>query len=362
MKLPVLPPMTGVVSVRRGRSYIFWPEEHVAMLRDEGTGRIEVSSADGEVAFCLGTTADFAHGPWTQVAHGVLVHPAHVQAKDGALLVPGGWRVPFDGRLPAVNPPAEEAPMSGTTLRRSEVVELRWDGRTACWITDRGEIPTGCKFTDAVELHGDIMQISRAYINRGRVRTLSGDGRGATIVLDNGRSFLVRTPKVISRIRENLGLPPREKDEGLSLQMHEMFTLELRDYPFELLEASAQQLHDLFAGNAFHLIAHVIWQTVRMRRAGLHPTYGTSERGYWYRPLLPILARAGHLQEHLEIFGVNPDKIGHKYSKAGLYLLYLRVLGHMIGQFRLCTFADVGITTPALICAAWARFVQKSSS
>jgi hypothetical protein len=70
----------------------------------------------------------------------------------------------------------------------------------------------------------------------------------------------------------------------------------------------------------------VLWQAYRLRQAGRGETYGTTNRGFWYRPLLPILRRAGELAEHPE------DELYTVYQKACLL---------MIGQYRLFRYSDL---------------------
>jgi hypothetical protein len=118
--------------------------------------------------------------------------------------------------------------------------------------------------------------------------------------------------------------------------------MELRDYPGELLEASVDDLKKFFGGKAYTLIANVLWQACRWRRKGLAVTYGTTERGFWYRPLLPILVRAGHTR--VSVSNVPVRKIHERYDKGALYRVYQRVCSDMVGRYRVLTYADLGFS------------------
>ena len=251
-------PTAGILYLRSGSEHRFWPHDHIALLRDEWTGRIEATSADGETAHCIAVLPDFEHAPWVRVAPGVLVHPSHARQEDGVLVVPGEWRIPHRGRPPHPCPPREPEPMiPGTRIRRSEVIEVRWRGNRAGGITDDDVIPTDGTLREATLLHGDIIQVSRRYVNRWRVRALSYQQHTMTIGLDNGLQFHTKKSATSQGIREGLGLPALKADEEtMTAWQHSLFSLELRDFPFDLFEASADTLQSLCHGNAeCHIIA-----------------------------------------------------------------------------------------------------------
>src|SRR5262249_11858524 len=113
-------------------------------------------------------------------------------------------------------------------------------------------------------------------------------------------------------------------------------------YPFELFAATEKELRNLFAGDARALVANVLWQTVRWRRQGKPVSYGTTTRGYFYRPIMPLLGRAGHAAPGVLSALVVRDG---QYDTKGMYNLFLLVLGHLIGEYAIFTYTDLGIHT-----------------
>ena len=334
--------MPGILYLRRELEYRFWPHDVVALLRDEETGRVEATSTEGEVAHCVAAWSEFEHPPWVRVAPGVLVHPAHARQRDGHLHLPGGWRIPHQGRLPRRRPqPPPEPFLPGTRLRPSDVLEIRLSPRQVYWITDQGEVPAACTPEEAARWHGDLTSIGARHVNRRRVRAMFAE-RGTTwLVFDNGQRLPMEDWSLTSRFRVAVGLPARQSEEApMPPLARSLFVMGLRDHPFDLFEAPAETLREICGGVAEHLVAHVLWQTFRWRREGRDLTWGTGYRAYWYRPLLPILARAGFLQ--------SPDSEAalRQYDDEALYLLYQRVCARMIAEHHLFTHSALGFEDP----------------
>ena len=87
------------------------------------------------------------------------------------------------------------------------------------------------------------------------------------------------------------------------------------------------------------LVANVVWQAFRLRGQGVALDYGTDTRGFWYRPLAPILARFRDGEPSIE-------GLGYRDSGDASYRVLVDVLGDMIGHERLLDFRDLGFVEP----------------
>ena len=150
------------------------------------------------------------------------------------------------------------------------------------------------------------------------LRRIEKDG----LLLENGR-LLRTTPAWTRKVLDFLGLT------SLQLLPKSLTRVFLREFPFEIASAPSQVLQQHFPTSA-SLIANLLWQTLEYRRSGSHIQYGQTHRGYWYRPLLATLERAG--------------LIPHRRHKTGAELLYNDLLNRVIGQDRLFCYRDLGFS------------------
>lgn len=154
------------------------------------------------------------------------------------------------------------------------------------------------------------------------LRRIEKDGRALILLLENGRRLRV-TPAWTGKVLAFLGLP------SLQLLPESLTRVFLREFPFEIASASKEVLQRHFR-NAADLIANMIWQALEYRRLGSGIKYGETHRGFWYRPLLATLERAG--------------LIPHRSHKTGAELLYNDLLTRMVGEDRLFCYRDLGFS------------------
>ena len=346
------------------RTWLVLPPEQIAMIRDEGTGRVEITCADGRVAHRPADPGPMGK-PWMRIAPGLFVHPALVRQVGDEVVCPGGWRFPCTVRIkpPATPPPEAMIPEIGA--RPGEVLYLRSDPGTHSkpvpwiWVTDRGVLPvqdrtmTGRR---AAALHGGLVQIGTWHVNLRRVRAVewrSGVKRcHPTLVMEDGAGIRLVGPR-LTRFRDALGIDAIDHFQEVAPEQAPMYRLGLRDYPFELAEAPASVLRQEFGQDlrqelgleVRRLIANVVWQTCRYRRLGHHLLYGTDHRGFWYHPLLPILERAGVFtgrsakSRASERLGV--DRLD-RADQTSIFYFFELVLTTMIREDRLLTYEDLG--------------------
>ena len=154
------------------------------------------------------------------------------------------------------------------------------------------------------------------------LRRIDKDDRALILLLENGHRLRV-TPAWTGKVLDFLGLT------SLKLLPESLTRVFLREFPFEIATATREVLQRHFR-TAASLIANLLWQTLEYRRQGSSIQYGETHRGYWYRPLLATLERAG--------------LIPHRSRKTGAELLYNDLLTRMIGEDRLFCYRDLGFS------------------
>lgn len=154
------------------------------------------------------------------------------------------------------------------------------------------------------------------------LRRIEKDDRALVLLLENGRRLRV-TAAWTGKVLASLGLT------SLQLLPESLTRVFLREFPFEIASAPKDVLQRHFR-SAADLIANLIWQTLEYRRTGSSIKYGETHRGFWYRPLLATLERAG--------------LIAHKSHKTGAELLYNDLLTRMVGDDRLFCYRDLGFS------------------
>lgn len=142
-----------------------------------------------------------------------------------------------------------------------------------------------------------------------------------------------------------LGLGTGDPRHGPSA-LAALYRLGLRDWPDELLYCEAEVLRERFGTDARMAIHHVIWQAVRLRARGLGGIYGRDIRGFYYSPVEPVLRRLEvpvPVTAEADAWGLDEEPTS---VDEGLYPLYVRLLGKMVGDLRLLTFRDLAFHDP----------------
>lgn len=302
---------------------VLWPLHEVAMLREEHAGRLEVLHASGALAHTTGPVAP--QGPLVLLAPGIAVNP-HLARQEGAdMVLPGGWRLP--GALPPSGPAPEEP---GEQIL---YLEVRYGRQT--WVTDRGRRPwTGTPAEEGVR--AGLLDLGGSRLLH--VPAVRAVQRGNRLVLVDGSSFALR-PAHARVLAEHLGLR-NLREAGLQTDTHRaLFRNAVRDWPVPLLHAEDAWLRQEFHADLPRLLANLIWQVFRLRRAGGEDDYGRDHRGLFYTPVLLVVARAGLLGEWATSLGPEPQALS---PKDRVWVAMLKVLDRMVMDDRLFTFRELG--------------------
>lgn len=290
----------GMVVLTNLQGLLFWRRDRIAMVREELQGRLEVLSAEGELAHRPGPLTDLEGWPFVQAAEGTLIHPDLAQEEGGALLLPGGWRI--EGSLPArgPRPPAPDDPeVPGPGVRASEVLYLKTGKGSSFWETDRGRVPGHRRSSGKTlaRLHPDLRPAGHSYfVNPARLRFLRRAARPTTYDLGFDNGTVVNLGLTGCRIlATRLGLEHPEWVGGESQGQRELRRLGIRRWPVALNRAPADFLRRHFAGEPGLLVTNAALQTLEARRRGEATTDGDDHRGWYYNPGRPLLHRAGHL-------------------------------------------------------------------
>jgi hypothetical protein len=292
------PPLeaAGLLAVQAPSGVRFWPFDEIALIMDECQGRVTVVAADGTVAHRPGPVESAQVGGLARIGPGILASPRLGRVRGGAWELPGGWVFP--------RPASCESPE-----------------RTAA------PVP---------------IQIDHRAIDLARLRGLEAEGRKTRIALAGGESMVVAR-SVATRLARRLGLESADNVTAWSDLQQAMFRLELRDFPCVLLEAPAAFLRSAFGADIHACMANLIWEAVRHRQRGTPLDYGTEYRGFWYRPILPVISRLGlreKLDYRLESL-LDPVALLGQINDPQ-YALYGQILDDIVGHSRLATFRDIG--------------------
>lgn len=158
---------------------VSWPWTRIACLREEFLGRLEATSADGEVAHRPGPIP--AECPLPEVAPGIRVHPRLVTCGEGGLHLPDGRVLDVPGPLPPP-PPEPTGVLQGTDIPLHEVLYLEGEH----WVTERGRVADDGRRHRLAEKHPHLLRVGNRYVNSTRIRRISGKSRAYRVLLDNG--------------------------------------------------------------------------------------------------------------------------------------------------------------------------------
>lgn len=322
-------PGEPVLRVHGRAGPLWWPESEIALLRDEFQGRVEATHADGRVAHRPGPLPPLLH----EVEPGVRVSPLHARLVEGALHLPGGWRLPA-ADLPPARPPAAPLP---------DVVLAVADRRL---LTPSGAQPTDRTRPELLREHPRLLPAGRHLVDPGAVRALVRDESHARLTLEGGHE-LTAGWRSLSALFGALGLPE---------PLGELDRLGLRDWPTELLRMPRQTLEALFRHDPDHLVDQALWQTRRLRPPG----HGDTHRGYHYMPLYPLAVRAGVAgpraaadlppllapRECRALLAASLPKGLPEWDPDELYVALTERLDQLVGRSRVLTFRDLGFRDP----------------
>ena len=297
-----------MVVFQDSQGLLFYPPEKIAALTPTYPGRWRVVACDGTVGYCL----DLPEGPWVALGES-RVAPQWLSHEG---LDPAGF-----GHGPVeLEPVSFEGGPEGVDLPCA--AEAIWAWREGMWLTDQGALPGPGSLEEVLLRHPEMRRARPGFcFHRRRLRRLlRSSGSDVALVFDNGQEQLVRY-EGLAVLKESLGL-----ENLFSLGRPELWTYNLRDFPFELSGCDGERLRQLFP-DLRELIANFLWQALYYRRLGLDMDYGTQIRGFWYLPLCPALFRAGFITRR---------------DKESARLVYEELLGKLIGEERLFDYSDLG--------------------
>lgn len=339
----------------------FRRREEIALVRPEAWGRLEVTTAAGEVLYHPGPLSALAGAPFVE-GQGMLVHPRHAKLRDGHLEFRAGWRVPWSGDLPKAARPRLSPKVAHLGVREDQVIYLHAERLKGRWVTDSGEIPEKESAVRARRHHPGLVQAGNHYINPRRLRSLLEEKHRFRLVMDGGAELTVYKSAMAPLVRE-LGMARLDTLEGWTPQARVLLEHGLRDWPCELFTADAAWLRESLGEDFVYVVESVLWQTARMRAAGLQPDYNVDFRGYWYRPLLVVLTRLGLLARHevlqwLSGGSADPELVrelhaldstdGWMRAPGGrdLYRDFQVIAGGLVGDDRIFSYRDLGFEEP----------------
>jgi len=340
--------------------------EEVALVRAEAFGRIEVTTGAGEVYHRPGSLSALEGEPFVNGV-GFLLHPGHAQVRDGHLVFKAGWRVPWDGDLPEYRAPPPSHWIDRIGVWQDDVVYLHAQRLNTRWVCRGKVIPEKLSAVQARKFHPGLVQAGYHYINPLHLRRVREERHRFRLFLDEGVQLTVYK-NALAPLLEGLGLARLDGLDGWTRQARVLLGHGLRDWPRELFRETAEFLQENFSDYRY-LVESVLWQTVRMRAAGLDPDYNVDIRGYWYRPLVVILTRWGAPEDVAralagQVLGLPPEDedrsldlaLAHGLLGLGESLLafggldryrdYQVIAGRLVGEEELFQYSDLGFEEP----------------
>lgn len=332
--------------------FFCWPRTSVALVREDALGRLAAHSAQGELGHCPGPLERVAGPPLVRVGRW-LVNPALVRVEEGELVVPGGWRFPFEGELPPAEAVPERAPeeLPGG-VSSDEVVLLSGRDGAAWWLAADGRwVRAGASAAAVARGRPWLVKAGRGtYVVRDRLRRILRERKRFVLWLDPGVEVSVSWGARGALCR-GLGLPHLLYLEPREARWEFLSREGLQDWPQELFRASPEFLRGAFS-EPRKLLANLVWQTFRLRSSGRDPDYGRDHRSFWYIPAWPVLKRAGLLGEESAVGALDPRVFFEESLEELLrrtmepYQLLELVLALLVGEYRLCTYAELGFEDP----------------
>jgi hypothetical protein len=261
-------------------------------------------------------------------AYGGMVYVDPDEIASWSPAPPSRWQVLLkDGRIfhhpgpvPAIPPKAAEDQILWLESRADSGVWHRLDG---------SEVHSGLSYLQAAKQHPSLAalnSISRANYQHLCASTAEG------LHMAGGHHFALPKGMAAQQWLKALGVPSflafGPDSQGLRY-------LQLRDVPYEIARAEADQLRQDFPGLP-QLIANVLWQVACGRYR-----YGDGFSGFFYRPLQAILYRAGYLtRAQLRA----PWRA--LSAKDRIYLQYCNLVTRMVKVYRLFDYDQLGFRDP----------------
>lgn len=323
----LLPAMTRV-------GLVFCPFDDVALVMEEVEGRLTIVTSDRSVVHCPGPLSAVKIPGLVPLATGILAAPRWGRARGDTLVFPAGWTFP------------------------------------------RTKLP---RPTPALKGRSVMVKVGTHEVDLTRLRRMAQKETAAEVELDDG-TVLAVAHNSAEKLARVLGLPSSTHLEPLSETHRAMYRLGLRDFPYVLLQAPAAELRRVFGDDARLCIANLIWEAARHRARGTPLDYGTEYRGFYYRPIIPVLNRLGirlsltdleatdrPLDTLLDAIDEEMDDLFGGYNDPQ-FSLYGRILSDMVGDARLITLRSLGfiearpdLRTLGTVNAQWLIVVEKAS-
>lgn len=310
---------------------VFYPPHQIASLTPFLCGWWRAVTASGEVLHL----PQLPPGPWLTL--GASRGLPYLLTRVGTDL----WRDPAgflhqglpSGSCEPPPPPRLLEPLGCTS---QEVRGARLRNGDCIWLTEQGEIPgrfsepeMSSHFSWLVELGAGL------YGNRERFRRLRQREARFELVLDDGSVF---ETMYIARARALAGRLGLSRPDRLTPVIEGLREYGLRDWPFELYRAEAEQLKACFS-DLNVLIANLILQTVRYLMSHPEIEYGKDLRGFWYKPVCTVLYRAGFIEEE-QMRMIASETKNEAYERLG------RIADRMVSGLRLFSYRDMGFEDP----------------
>lgn len=338
-----------------------WSRDDIALLREEVLGRLEVTNHLGEVGHCPGPLSSKAGVPLLEVQPGIWVNPRHVR-EDGSL--PGGWAVEgCSGLAPPAS--ATDPLMEGTPARLSQVLWVEPGDRRSEIVTDLGRFP-GPPTSLLTRRYPALVRAGSICVNVLRIERLDRSGTAWQIRLRGGPTLQLGRSGFSAFCRA-MGSGVGHPAGGVG-GLAALYRTGLRDWPQPFLYWESEALQARFH-DPVELLAQVIWQVKRTRDQGRDDFYGRDIRALYYRPVEPVMLRAGFRDE--DVRALLEDDLAA--APEGLYRLMEQVLARMVGDWRLLTYADlhfrdaradlrrIGTARPEVLLAAEKTSVQEDA-
>ncbi len=329
-----------MIEFQSARGIEFWRPHEVASIMPEFRNWWRGVHRDGRVAH---RPTPPPPGPWVPHGGGFVNSAYLVEEKSG-------WK-DSAGFLSAGGPiapsaPEEESPeVAGLGLRANQVYALqKVTGRQAVvWHTDQGErVWADTRLAEAAARVSQLFLFQPGlYLNRSRLSLIRYDGDQCLFFeLDNGRVYKTR---IYNNVGSRLGLEKLTRLEPALVLRFGMY--QLRDWPIDLFKASRSFLQSNF-GSAEQLIAHLVWQRLRDRQAGLLKRWGDSYRDFWYCVISPLLFRAGYLDREgvTRVVSLEPVR-GPQSPSQELFLQTYRIIALFVKE-GLFDFQQFGFKDP----------------
>ncbi len=340
--------------------------EEVALAREEAFGRVEVTTGAGEVYHRPGPLSALEGEPFVKGV-GFLLHPRHAQVQEGHVVFKAGWRLPWEGDLPQPRHPPPSPRIDRIGMRQDDVVYLHAERLNTRWVCLGRVVPEKLSAVQARQFHPGLVQAGYHYINPVHLRRVREEKHRFRLFLDEGVQLTVYK-NALAPLLAGLGLARLDGLEGWTREARVLLDHGLRDWPRELFRETAEFLKEQFSDYRY-LVESVLWQTVRMRAAGLEPDYNVDIRGYWYRPLVVILSRWGESEPVArvlagQVLGLpleDEDRVPNLALAHGLlglgeplaafggvdrYRDYQVIAGQLVGEEALFQYSDLGFEEP----------------